>query len=82
MRLSTVNAVITAASAALLVCTTAFASGIALDMAITGLFHLPSMVTVALGAVILGADGWLGVWLFRRAYAVELQLASDRSPTS
>ncbi len=71
-----VDAIITAAAAALLVCTTAFATGVAIDLAVTGLLHLPMAITATLGAVILGADGWLGVWLFRNAFAAERRLAS------
>lgn len=77
MKSSVIGAAITAAAATLLVCTTVFASGVAVDLAVTGLFHLPALATTVIGAMILGADGWLGVRLFREAYAFERRIGHD-----
>lgn len=83
MNLSSIRAAVTATAASSLACATAFASGVAIDMAITGLFHLSSMITMGIGALIIGADGWFGIWFFRKAYAVERHLdANGGYPTS
>ena len=74
MMFPVVRAAVTAAAVSLLVCSVTFASAIATEMAITGLLHLPGAVDKTLGAVIAGAILWIGMWLFRRAYAVERQM--------
>ena len=76
-----VEAAVTAIAAVLLVCTTAFAAGVAMDLAVAGWLHLPWAATAVIGALIVGADGWLCVWLFRNAYAVEKSLGSAAGQT-
>ena len=76
-----VRAAVTAAAATLLMCTIVFAGFITVDMAITGLFHLPDTVTYAVGAIALAGTAWLGCWLFRRAYGVECRLEAGQEPS-
>jgi hypothetical protein len=77
MMFPVVRAAVTAAAVTSLVCSVTFASAIATEMAFTGLLHLPGAVDKTLDAVIVGATLWIGVWLFRRAYAVERQMEGD-----
>jgi hypothetical protein len=50
---------------------------LSLDWSLAGLFQLGPAVYLPLGALMVAAAGWLTVWVFRRAWEIELRLARD-----